>query len=50
MKGTTVRAVVQRVSEAAVDVDGKVVGSVGTGLLVYLGVAHDDGRLRRGGS
>lgn len=42
MKGTTVRAVVQRVSKAAVEVDGKVVGSVGTGLLVYLAVAHDD--------
>ena len=36
------RAVVQRVSEAVVEVDGEVVGSVGTGLLVYLGVAGDD--------
>jgi D-tyrosyl-tRNA(Tyr) deacylase len=39
---TSVRAVVQRVSQAAVEVSDKVCGSVETGLLVYLGVAHDD--------
>ncbi len=36
------RAVVQRVSQAAVDVDGRVCASIDAGLLVYLGVAHDD--------
>ena len=37
-----VRAVVQRVASGAVRVDGNVVGSIGRGLLVYLGVAADD--------
>jgi D-tyrosyl-tRNA(Tyr) deacylase len=37
-----VRAVVQRVSRAAVRVDGEVVGAIGAGLLVLLGVTHDD--------
>ncbi len=36
------RALVQRVSEARVEVDGEVVGAVGTGLLVLVGVTHDD--------
>ena len=36
------RAVVQRVSSASVSVDGAVVSSIGPGLLVLLGVAHDD--------
>jgi D-tyrosyl-tRNA(Tyr) deacylase len=36
------RAVVQRVSEAAVRVDGEVVGRCGSGLLVLLGVAEGD--------
>ena len=41
------RAVVQRVAEASVSVDGQVVGrcepgSSGQGLLVLLGVTHDD--------
>jgi D-aminoacyl-tRNA deacylase len=38
-----VRAVVQRVSEARVVVDGEVVASSGAGLLVLLGVATKDG-------
>ncbi|MDX6278179.1 MAG: D-aminoacyl-tRNA deacylase, partial [Nocardioidaceae bacterium] len=36
------RAVVQRVTSARVDVDGRTVGQIGTGLLVLLGVTHDD--------
>jgi len=37
-----VRAVVQRVGEARVLVDGKTVGEVGAGLCVLLGVAEED--------
>jgi D-tyrosyl-tRNA(Tyr) deacylase len=37
------RAVVQRVTRAAVRVDGAVVGEIGLGLLVLLGVTHADG-------
>ena len=36
------RALVQRVSRAAVDVDGQRVAEIGPGLLVLLGVTHDD--------
>jgi len=36
------RAVIQRVSEAGVTVEGKVTGAVGKGLLVLLGVANAD--------
>ena len=36
------RAVVQRVSQAWVKVDGETVGSIGTGLLVLVGVANAD--------
>jgi D-tyrosyl-tRNA(Tyr) deacylase len=34
--------VVQRVTEAAVTVDGEVVGAIGAGLCVLVGVTHDD--------
>jgi D-tyrosyl-tRNA(Tyr) deacylase len=37
------RAVIQRVSRAQVTVDGSIRGSIGSGLLVLLGVAADDG-------
>jgi D-aminoacyl-tRNA deacylase len=37
-----VRALVQRVSRAAVRVEGEVTGAIGAGLLVLLGVTHDD--------
>ena len=37
------RAVVQRVTESSVEVDGKTIGEIGRGLLVLLGVADDDG-------
>lgn len=39
-----VRAVVQRVLEAAVTVDGSVAGAIGPGLMVLVGVAADDDR------
>jgi D-tyrosyl-tRNA(Tyr) deacylase len=38
------RAVVQRVTKARVDVAGETVGEIGTGLMVLLGVTHDDTR------
>jgi D-aminoacyl-tRNA deacylase len=37
------RAVVQRVSRASVEVDGARVGEIGPGLLALVGVTHDDG-------
>jgi D-tyrosyl-tRNA(Tyr) deacylase len=35
--------VVQRVRRASVEVDGAVVGEIGTGMLVLVGVTHSDG-------
>jgi len=37
------RAVVQRVQDCAVSVEGRLTGSIEKGLLVYLGVGKDDG-------
>jgi D-tyrosyl-tRNA(Tyr) deacylase len=39
-----VRALVQRVSRAAVSVDGERIAEIGPGLLVLLGVTHTDDR------
>ena len=36
------RALVQRVTRASVSVDGKPIAEIGPGLLVLLGVTHDD--------
>jgi D-tyrosyl-tRNA(Tyr) deacylase len=36
------RALVQRVSQAAVDVEGERVAQIGPGMLVLLGVGHED--------
>ena len=37
------RALIQRVSSAAVSVDGELLGRIDTGLVVLLGVGHADG-------
>ena len=41
-KNHPVRAVVQRVTRAAVRVDGETVGACGAGLLVLVGARHED--------
>src|SRR5690606_16052241 len=38
-----VRAVIQRVSQASCEVDGRIVGSIGQGFLVLLGIEGGDG-------
>ena len=37
------RAVIQRVSSASVTIDGVVKSSIGQGLLILLGIGHEDG-------
>ena len=37
------RVLIQRVSKASVTVEGQTVSSIGKGLLILLGVGHDDG-------
>lgn len=37
------RAIIQRVTQASVEVEDQIVGSIGAGLLVLLGVGHGDG-------
>ncbi len=37
------RAVIQRIKNASVEVDGRCVGQTGRGLLVFLGIAKGDG-------
>jgi D-tyrosyl-tRNA(Tyr) deacylase len=36
------RVVMQRVTEATVSVDGKVIGSIDRGILILLGIEHED--------
>ncbi len=38
------RAVIQRVMSASVTIDGKVKSAIGPGLLILLGVGHEDGQ------
>jgi D-tyrosyl-tRNA(Tyr) deacylase len=40
--GGQMKALIQRVSEATVTVEGKIVGSIGKGLCVFVGVTHSD--------
>jgi D-aminoacyl-tRNA deacylase len=43
-----VRALLQRVSQASVTVDGEIVGAIGAGLVVLLGIARSDDPARAG--
>lgn len=37
------RAVIQRVREASVTIDGKLCSAIGPGLMILLGIGHEDG-------
>jgi D-tyrosyl-tRNA(Tyr) deacylase len=37
------RALIQRVSSASVAIEGSIVGKIGAGLVILLGISHDDG-------
>ena len=38
------RALIQRVTQASVSVDGEVLGQIGPGLVVFVGIAQSDGQ------
>ena len=38
------RVVIQRVSSASVTIEGSVKSAIGPGLLILLGIGHDDGK------
>ena len=38
------RALIQRVSEASVEVEGEMIGSISRGLCVFVGVTHTDSK------
>lgn len=38
------RAVIQRVSSASVTIDGKIMSAIGPGLMILLGIGHEDGQ------
>ena len=40
------RALLQRVTQASVTVEGRVVGEIGHGLLILLGIGHGDGEVQ----
>ncbi len=41
-RGIDMRAVIQRVQRASVSVDGRIIGEIGHGLLVFLGIGEND--------
>lgn len=38
------RAVIQRVTESKVEVNGEIIGETGEGMLILLGIGHDDNK------
>jgi D-aminoacyl-tRNA deacylase len=39
---SNMKAVIQRVTQSQVEVDGSIVGKIGKGLMILLGIGHDD--------